>query len=135
MAAKYPKRVDQFRFFETYIGLTATYQKHPSFESEAELRLIVPDMEHYPHRVSFRRTRSSLVPYVELHLPEWSKEALSFPETNTEGNILTSHNFIHSVTVGPTPNMTLSVNALRSLFFGLKQNVQIRPSVIPYRDW
>ena len=94
--------------------------KHPSFEEEAEWRLISPPFyKNTDPRIKYREGQSMLIPYVEFEL---SNEVDGFD--------------LPVVIVGPTPNNNLSISAVVNY---LSSQKVVQPAVfasgIPYRSW
>ena len=117
--------------FNTY----ASRIKHDSFSSEIEYRLIVTTIWRYRNSIRFRISRSTLVPYISISLPEpatfISKPRDLFRPTYLSG---TRPFFIDSVTIGPTPHMDLSEDAVNAFFSQLNLGVWIQKSIVPFRD-
>lgn len=86
-----------FHMIESDLLRIAALLKHPSFREEEEWRVVSPVITDYVKApVLFREGTSMLVPYVEFNL---------FAESNS--TIALEHLFL-----GPTPNITISMNSL-----------------------
>ena len=109
-----------FQLIESDLLRIAAILKHPSFREEEEWRIVSPVITDYVKApVLFREGASMLVPYIEFNLV-----------TEDNSPIALEHLFL-----GPTPNITISMNSL-TMF--LAKN-RIRPDKgisycqIPYR--
>jgi hypothetical protein len=72
----------------------------------------------------FRPGKSTLIPYVEAVL-----------NRGIAGKSLAPY-VIRRVVVGPTPNMSITLAAIRSLFDSIGHpEVKVEPSKIPFRHW
>jgi hypothetical protein len=92
----------------------ACTKKHMSFHHENEYRLIVqPTAPPGSSTLKFRSTRTTLIPYVVLHL---------------------GGRFVERVVVGPTSNMGLSVQAVRAFFAEKTMCPDVASSAVPFRD-
>ena len=92
----------------------ACTKKHASFHHENEYRLVVqPTAPPESNTLRFRSTRTTLVPFVVVHL---------------EGR------FVERVVVGPTSNMGLSVQAVRAFFAQKLMCPDVASSAVPFRD-
>lgn len=108
----------------------ASRTKHISFSSEGEYRLIVTTFFNLREMIKYRSSRSTLVPYVPVKLPNPDR----FPSSHRVPKFAVhSPYFIDSVTVGPTPHPSLSADALAGLLMG--HHVTIHKSEVPFRDW
>lgn len=107
--------------FEMRAGRT----KHKSFMHEREFRLIAL-LFAQKELVSFRPSRSTLVPYLNMRLPG--------PATPSPARA-SSAQFIDSVTIGPTPHAKLSRDAVLGLLRSKGFNASVEISSIPFRDW
>lgn len=86
-----------FQLIESDLLRIAAILKHPSFREEEEWRIVSPVITDYVKApVQFREGASMLVPYIEFNL---------IPEDNSA--IALEHLFL-----GPTPNITISMNSL-----------------------
>lgn len=103
--------------------------KHASFSSEREYRLVVTTSGLDP-AIRYRSSRSTLVPYIPLRIPN-PKEYLAEKKSRSPGF---KPHFIDSVTIGPTPNLDLSADALRDFFMQRNFDVDIHKSIVPFRD-
>ncbi len=107
--------------------------KHRSFESECEYRLIAPKVFFTKTDiVEFRSSRSTIIPYMPIKMPPWSRSTL-VPVTEAETNGFKNY-FLKEVIVGPTPVPELTIGALKLLFSRMGTNVDVRPSDVTYRD-
>ena len=109
-----------FQKIESDLLRIAAILKHPSFKEEEEWRIVSPVITDYHNEpVLFREGTSMLVPYIEFNLGTRSNSAISL-----------EHLFL-----GPTPNITISMNSLT--MFLAKQGVRpdngISYCQIPYR--
>jgi hypothetical protein len=103
--------------------------KHSSFNVEREYRLLAW-LYGQGELVSFRPSRSSLLPYLEMRLPD------PVPSTSTSGRSRSSKSrFIDSVTIGPTPNLELSADAVLGILQSRGFDVPVKTSSVPFRDW
>jgi hypothetical protein len=94
--------------------------KHASFKEEKEWRLI--SSLHSNRQMKLRAGRMTLIPYHEFELTDPSDKKDTLP--------------IGMICVGPSPNSAESVIAINALLEqeGLSESVEVRPSVIPYRE-
>jgi hypothetical protein len=99
----------------------ASLVKHSAFETEKEYRLFAPPA--MLGEMKFRASRTTVIPYFELWLPEWEKNQPSSDDY-----------FVEDVVVGPTPNPNLTFQALNELFTRKSVRVLIDISKAPYRD-
>ena len=103
------------------ITLFAGFFKHPKFAEEAEWRLV---LRPKPHKLSvaylkFRPGLRGIVPFLEIPIQEREGEEA-----------------VAEVVVGPTPHMAASCSALQTLLSSRGfDNVKIRSSGVPFRDW
>ena len=119
-------RVDLLRAeFEMRAGRT----KHKSFMHEREYRLIAL-LFAQNELVSFRASRSTLVPYLKMRLPGPDQANRSSPRARAS-----TVQFIDNVTIGPTPHPTLSEDAVLGLLRSKGFNPSVETSSIPFRDW
>jgi hypothetical protein len=96
--------------------ITASWYKNAAFKDEYEWRIITRPFSENPVGVDFRVGKSDLVPYITLPL----------------GRV---KDFIHEIIVGPSPNIDLSVKAVRQMMFNKMNPVRVFGSKIPYRHW
>ncbi len=110
-----PSAASVFKFI---IEDNASFRKHKSFQNEREYRLLVKGRYWIERYCRFRAKGSSLYPYIRVIFP---------PEAG---------NFIKRVVVGPTPNMRLSMAAIKGFFtkYG-EPNLTVVESQVPFRDW
>jgi Protein of unknown function (DUF2971) len=114
----------EFNSSPAFVGLLtasiAQFYKHDSFREEQEWRIHVGATPRTGkvEGVQFRIGKSTLVPYVEIQLR--SRQPA----------------FISEIIVGPSPNISLSVEAVRALLAEHKMyDVPVTPSAVPYRHW
>jgi Protein of unknown function (DUF2971) len=109
----------------------AAFFKDHSFMNEREFRLRVDGAGWRPDILRFRTARTTLVPYIPLTIPI----APSGSFKGGEPEPWQAWNAIASITVGPTPNMSLSLEAVLAIcqVYGICPTV--KPSRVPYRDW
>jgi hypothetical protein len=107
-----------------FVGLitagTAQFYKHAAFREEQEWRISVGQTPRTGkvEGVRFRMGKSTLVPYVELDIRSQQPA------------------FISEIVVGPSPNISLSVEAVRTLLYQHNLNdVLVDKSSVPYRHW
>jgi hypothetical protein len=131
--------IDTNSLFRMSIEDVACFYKHPSFSNEEEYRLTVAGAWQDPKLLDFRTTRSCLVPYLSVKIPQRQPGC---PEANERVEVLTARmlggsncDFIEEIIVGPTSNMNLSVQAVGAFIDKLNLQVAVVPSSIPYRDW
>lgn len=95
--------------------------KHPSFGEEKEWRAVSPALTNYVETpIRYRAGASMLVPFINFSL-------LSAGETKLH---------IQYVFLGPTPNVSLSMNSLsRMLAKHVTGGFQVQYCGIPYRTW
>lgn len=109
---------------------TASRIKNPSFEAENEFRLIVR-LLGASMAIQYRSTKTTLVPYVPLSIPNPS--AFAKPRETVIPSLRPF--FIDSVKIGPTPNPKLTKQALQQFFWGRGYDVTVDESGVPFRDW
>jgi Protein of unknown function (DUF2971) len=109
----------------------ASFFKDYSFENEREFRLIVDGISWRQDLLCFRTARSTLIPYVPLVIPTY----LFAPCKIGEPEPHRAWNAISSITVGPTPNISLSVEAVLAYCSVNGVYPTVNPSRVPYRDW
>jgi hypothetical protein len=102
---------------------SASLFKHGSFASECEYRLLAFG---FGELVKYRSSRTTLVPYIPLHIPH--------PEPSEGEDYRYQTSFIESVTIGPTPNKALSKGAVSGMFQGRREHVVVETSDVPFRD-
>lgn len=112
---------DVFEWVESDLLRIAALLKHPSFREEEEWRIVSPILSDYVDSpVLFREGTSMLVPYLEFRLLPDRDQRLEF-----------EHVFL-----GPTPNISLSMNSLT--MFLSKTGVRVRQGIdycqIPFRQ-
>ncbi|BHH83512.1 DUF2971 domain-containing protein [Desulforhopalus sp. 52FAK] len=109
-----------FEKIESDLLRIAAILKHPSFKEEEEWRIVSPVITDYlAEPVLFREGTSMLVPYVEFNLADTKKSSL-----------ILDHLFL-----GPTPNITISMNSLKMYLSkrGIRPVKGISYCQIPYR--
>ncbi len=96
--------------------------KHETFQEEKEWRLISSTFEAKSTSVKFRAGKTTLIPYYEFELTDEKNEGQTLP--------------IESITIGPTPNQTESLYAVKALLnqYGMSKQVNVIHSKIPYRE-
>jgi len=110
----------------------ASSVKHDSFALEREYRLLVTLTLGTSGYVEYRTSKSTLVPYIPVCLPDPDE----FPSSHGTPEFINARPyFIDSVTIGPTPHHDLSADAVRGFFRGKNRDVKIFQSGVPYRDW
>lgn len=126
--------------FAMFAELEACRRKHESFIAEHEYRLIVGSQNSLLKDLEFRSVRSTLVPYVELSIPDMSTLKMDDEEAELNGEFgigggYTKLDFVARVVVGPTTNMDLSIEAVKAFFRKRGLDVHVVPSSSPFRDW
>jgi hypothetical protein len=118
--------------FQRYLETTASFTKHHSFESEKEYRVLISDLRSREDATCFRASKSCLIPYVPLIIPNTHAANAGFLSTTQ-----TSPNWdaIATVVIGPTPNAVLSAASVGALFASKGVDVPVSISDVPYRDW
>jgi hypothetical protein len=109
-----------FDLIESDLLRIAAILKHPSFREEEEWRIVSPVITDYIEApVLFREGTSMLVPYIEFNL---------IPQDNSP--IALEHLFL-----GPTPNITISMNSLTMFLSksGIRPDKGISYCQIPFR--
>lgn len=109
-----------FQLIESDLLRIAAILKHPSFAEEEEWRVVSPVITDYVNApVLFREGASMLLPYINFYL---------VPHDN--GPISLQHLFL-----GPTPNMTISMNSLTMFLAknGIRPDRGISYCQIPFR--
>ena len=109
-----------FQVIESDLLRIAAILKHPSFREEEEWRLVSPVVTDYMEApLLFREGTSMLVPYIQFSLKD-----------EDDSPIRLDHIFL-----GPTPNITISMNSLA--MFLSKNDIQPRDGIsycqIPFR--
>lgn len=113
-------------YFRWLIEKFACVSKNASFEVEDEYRLLLVSASYRENNIQFRTVRSTLIPYVPMHIPSLHE----FSNGNGPWNA------IESIIIGPTANIDLTEKSVRT-FFTLRglAAVKIFRSEVPYRDW
>lgn len=96
------------------------FYKDSTFQDEAEWRICLSQFGHLDMRfpVFFRSGRSNLVPY----------SVIDFAARQVQ--------VIQSVTIGPTPNAVLALEAMRRYLASIGlSDVHVSNSAVPYRPW
>jgi hypothetical protein len=109
-----------FHMMESDLLRIAAILKHPSFREEEEWRIVSPVITDYVKApVQFREGASMLVPYIEFNLL-----------AENSSTIALEHIFL-----GPTPNITISMNSLTMFLSknGIQPNQGISYCQIPFR--
>lgn len=109
-----------FHIIESDLLRIAAILKHPSFREEEEWRVVSPVITDYVNApVLFREGTSMLVPYIEFNLPGEGHSPIAL-----------EHLFL-----GPTPNITISMNSLTMFLSknGIRPPKGISYCQIPYR--
>jgi hypothetical protein len=118
------------KVLESIIANRACLVKHASFESEMEYRLLAPPRWFSGKSIRYRCSRTTVIPYVDLLMPEWGKTK----HGPSRSSPTFDDYFIEEVVVGPTPNPDLTVSALSGMFMGLSVVVPVRKTSVPFRD-
>ena len=135
----WPEEWDFTDFFYQAIDKYASRTKHFFFESEREYRLLATTTWGIDKSIEYRSSSSTLIPYIPVSLPNpkqflpLSEQEPSHIHVELPSSPLTPY-FISSVTIGPTPNLKLSADALNGLFAARKYGVRIFESSAPFRD-
>ena len=111
---------DAFQKIESDLLRIAAILKHPSFKEEEEWRIVSPVIPDYcKEPVLFREGASMLVPYIEFNLAG-----------STHSSLVLDHLYL-----GPTPNITISMNSLKMFLakHGIRPKKGISYCQIPYR--
>ena len=109
-----------FQMIESDLLRIAAILKHPSFREEEEWRIVSPVITDYVEApVQFREGTSMLVPYIQFKLM-----------ARNDSPICLDHLFL-----GPTPNITISMNSLTMFLSknGIKPAKGISYCQIPFR--
>jgi len=124
--ASLKNRVGMFR---AGLELRAAMTKHSSFNVEREYRLLAW-LYGQGELVSYRPSRSTLVPYLKMRLPDPAPSSSAFGRSRSP-----KARFIDSVTIGPTPHLELSADAVLGLLQSRGFDVPVKKSSVPFRDW
>jgi hypothetical protein len=124
--------IDIEQCIKSALDRVASHTKHDSFEAEKEFRLVVR-MWFASDKIDFRCSKSTLIPYVSVSLPNPSEFAT--PRKTPKFTRARKPSFIDSVTIGPTPNSKLTKQSLEAFFRSRGHDVIVHESKIPYRDW
>jgi Protein of unknown function (DUF2971) len=141
-----PERDMTRYYFSQAIDQFAPFIKHPSFSTENEYRLLFDTYLNGQDVIRFRASRTTLTPYVRLKVPEPPPSPQNDESTVSEvskkltrfkpfKHLDRRDSFVSRVIVGPTPNMDLSLSAIRSFFHSRGLKVAVERSEVPYRDW
>jgi Protein of unknown function (DUF2971) len=98
----------------------APFYKNDHFAAEQEWRILVGEgaTTSQNRGIKFRMGKSTLVPYAEIDLKTRDSQ------------------FIKEVIIGPSPNISLSVEAVGSLLSQHSMDhVRVTESAVPYRHW
>jgi predicted GTPase len=107
-----------------WLSVLAPSFKHSAFRDESEWRLVLTKPYKTMPGQRFRAGKSTVVPFVEVEL---NKDLNKKPFDSC---------MIREVVVGPTPNIDLSIDAVRFLLQSHDRNeVLVERSAIPYRHW
>ena len=109
-----------FQMIESDLLRIAAVLKHPSFREEEEWRIVSPVVTDYVKApVLFREGASMLVPYIEFNLMTQKNSPIS----------------IEHLFLGPTPNITISMNSLTMFLSknGIRPDKGISYCQIPFR--
>ncbi|TKB06075.1 DUF2971 domain-containing protein [Desulforhopalus sp. IMCC35007] len=132
LAEEHPKDLDSrdpqndnayhpiFHMIESDLLRIAAILKHPSFREEEEWRVVSPVITDYVNAaVLFREGASMLVPYIEFNLAPAGNSTIT----------------IEHIFLGPTPNITISMNSMT--MYLSKHGIQPREGIsycqIPFR--
>jgi len=107
----------------------APFYKDHSFLNEREFRLQINSIRWRQDLLRFRTTRSTLVPYVLVTIPRSDRVK---PKLGLSSD---AWNAIDSITIGPTPNKELSIQAVEAFCETRGICPIVKGSAIPYRDW
>jgi hypothetical protein len=102
------------------ISLAAAFYKDLSFKEEEEWRVILErnSLGGRPSKIHFRLGKSTLIPYQEITL-------------GTQ-----PHEFIKEIVVGPSPNLSLSSDAVRHLLRERRASaIEVYETDVPFRHW
>jgi hypothetical protein len=109
----------------------ASLVKHHSFSEEHEFRLVTTLQWGHKEYLRYRTSKSTLIPYIALSLVDPQEDFISSPPRTTGD---TKPFFIDHLIVGPSPNQSLSIQALDAMFRFRGYDVKVDPSNIPFRD-
>ncbi len=118
---------DHFRWA---LEAIACLTKQKAFEVEDELRLLLRYVRHRENNIKFRTVRSTLIPYVEMGIHNYSDAGVVF-----DFDKKLRWNAIQSIVIGPTTNMELTRRSIKAFFDLRGMEVQVLESQVPYRDW
>jgi DUF2971 family protein len=122
--------------FGFMLAQEACFRKSESFRSENEYRLLVDTILPSVSVLSYRVSRSSLIPYIDVKVPRYEDGHESDPSDVLLSNSLVgSYQFIKEITVGPSPNIELTVDTVRAFFKTKKLKVDVKKSDVSFRDW
>ncbi len=116
-------------YFTYELASYACFVKDQSFRNEQEFRLVVGSIAWRQDLLCFRANKSTLVPYVEINLPDRDSAPQGIKKKNDPLSA------IASITIGPTANMSLSYESLYSFCSTRRIEATIKKSNVPYRDW
>jgi hypothetical protein len=111
------------------LASAASFVKDHSFENEGEYRLTVGGIGWRRDLLRFKTTRSTLVPYLRMNIPALPSAPRKIGESDDAWNA------IASITIGPTPNMSLSFDSLSVFCSTHGIEPTISGSRVPYREW
>lgn len=107
-----------------WFSVFAPVYKHAAFRHECEWRMVLTKPHKPMPGQHFREGKSTLIPYVEVEL----NRNLEFK--------LSDNYMVQRIVIGPTPNVELSMEALRSLLLSKGHpEVSVQASSVSYRDW
>jgi hypothetical protein len=118
---------DHFRWA---LETIACLSKQKAFEVEDELRLLLGYVRYRENNIKFRAVRSTLIPYVEMGIRNYSDAGVDF-----DFDKRLPWNAIRSVVIGPTANMELTRRSIKAFFDLRGMEVKVLESEVPYRDW
>jgi hypothetical protein len=115
----------------------ACFKKSASFRSENEYRVVVDTIRPRYDLLSYRTSRSCMIPFLELEIPRFEKENDKDPSDAQFSHPLMGgrYQFIKRVVVGPTSNLDLTLDTLRAFFRSNRLLVDVEPSTVSFRDW
>jgi hypothetical protein len=133
-------------YFSRAIDQLAPFVKHPSFSTENEYRLLFDTFLGGQDVINYRASRTTLTPYVRMEIPEpqtptqdpgsaLQEAQKNFTRLRPFKHLDRRDSFVARVIVGPTPNMDLSLFAIRSFFHSRGLRVAVERSEVPFRDW
>jgi hypothetical protein len=117
---------DHFRW---QVDTFACTNKLKAFEVEGELRILTY-VSLREKNIRFRTVRSSLIPYVEMRIPNQPCAGFGFDFDKKK-----RWSAIQSVWIGPTPNMALTKRSVEAFFALQGMDVQVEESKVSHRDW